>query len=342
MRLWSGCNLQPSLRNDQYELISYVQASGCEKIKLGQKGICRFCGNTQATSFRKTAHTFPEGIGNRWITSLDECDECNSSRFSKFDDALCASIGPILTIGGTKGKSNKVRQSGRTRGSHSIKHHNSDGKRRISVNLLDKAKGVSTPLGTSLSFTPDGMMFTQIPTPNESFVPRDAYKCLVKCGLALMPIEELVHFSRLLEWIIRPDESREFPYLDVGIALGSIGNAPGLVSGAVLRRRNGVYDGPYAIFIMCAGSVCWQILLAADDLDEGRLLPGFGQINFVWKNVLGPPDAKQIEIVYSQPQHFDWSSRTSCLTPVSSILGKNDLTSGAASFDVSWREMHPQ
>ena len=54
-------------------------------------------------------------------------------RSAAFDDALAKSSGAVLTVGGTQGKRNKVRQTGRTTGPASIRHSVEDGQRSISM-----------------------------------------------------------------------------------------------------------------------------------------------------------------------------------------------------------------
>jgi hypothetical protein len=99
-----------------YEVIAEVQGSvGEDKLVLGQPGRCRYCDSSDPKSFANVSHTFPEGLGNKWIASADECDDCNRL-FARYDDALAKSVAPTLSVGGTKGKGNKVRQTGRTGG----------------------------------------------------------------------------------------------------------------------------------------------------------------------------------------------------------------------------------
>ena len=75
-----------------YAIVAMVQGSlGEPGVTLGTKGRCRFCGETDPRTFRNVAHTLPEAFGNKWVTSLDECDACNA-RFGAFDDALVKSM----------------------------------------------------------------------------------------------------------------------------------------------------------------------------------------------------------------------------------------------------------
>lgn len=91
-----------------YEVLTHVQAArGDDKLYIGTRGACRYCGCTAPTLFATEAHTFPEGLGNRWVFSRDECDQCNEF-FSKYETALAASIGAFLTFGGVKGKDQRA------------------------------------------------------------------------------------------------------------------------------------------------------------------------------------------------------------------------------------------
>jgi hypothetical protein len=324
-----------------YDLLTIVQASVGGGIRtLGQKGNCRFCGETDLTHFRNQSHTFPEGLGNKWIISADECDKCNK-KFAQYDDALCKSVGPILTIGGTQGKGNKVRQTGRSRGGHNIRHLTEQGQRRISVQLLDIEKGIQPPIGSAFSFGPDQKIAIDTPIPSEKFVPRLAYKALVKMGLALLPLDELPNFSQLISWIQAPTDSEDFPFLDVGISIGSLGNAPELVSGAIIKRRDKSANCPYAIFILTVGSVCWQIDLMPDTLDDARDIARFGCINIRWKSVLAAPDCEPLEIQFSAPKHFDWSSDLATLLPISLVRYNFDWQTSEASFELEWQHQLP-
>ena len=119
-----------------YQILSHVQASVGEDSKsIGRGAVCRFCGNDDLQKFRTRAHTFPEALGNKWVFSNDEFDYCND-KFSVYEDALTKAVGPLLTLGGTKGKRG-VRQTGRSHSDTFVRHSVEDGQRRLSV----RAKG---------------------------------------------------------------------------------------------------------------------------------------------------------------------------------------------------------
>ncbi|HVR91017.1 MAG TPA: hypothetical protein VHG29_07990 [Novosphingobium sp.] len=331
----------PKLNANGYEILHHVQAGvGSHKIVLGRRGSCRFCGEGDSKHFRHRSHTIPEGLGNHWILSADECDRCNKL-FSKYDDALCKSVGTILTVGGTEGKGGKVRQTGRSKGSNNIRHSRPGGQRRISYQVLSEADGISAALGTAVEFSADGKIKLTMPMPSEVFVPRSAYKALVKVGLALLPDTELPNFQRLLQWLTDESESEEFSFLDVGISCGSLGNAPPIVSATILRRKSIEDRIPYVLLMVTAGSICWQIDLMPDVLDNEIGLAGFGCINLRWNTILGPRDGDQIKIAYSEPRHFDWSSNLPAPSPINALRQHFDQNTLEGQIELEWRDMPP-
>ena len=87
-----------------YQILSKVQASVGEDLKsIGRGGVCRFLwAMMTGRKFRTRAHTFPEALGNKWVFSDDECDECNA-RFSVYEDALTKAVGPFANPGWDEG-----------------------------------------------------------------------------------------------------------------------------------------------------------------------------------------------------------------------------------------------
>lgn len=301
---------------------------------------CRFCGASGASSFRKRAHLVPEGLGNKWLLSNSECDQCNH-RFGAFESSLCTSIGPLLTIGGVKGKANKVRQTGLSASGHSIRHiRDVEGKRNISFSLVENGQVAGSSIGTEISFFQDRRIVFRTPAPKESFIPRDAYKGLTKIGLGLLPATEMERFSKLRSWIMNPSEVESFPFLEVGVSVGSFGNSPEYASVTLLRRKERNAHLPFALLIACCGSMCWQIDMLSDTDDSHIDAVPFGILNLKWKAILG--DYKShIEIPYSAPKHFDWSSCEKHPPIVSGISATFNAEENRTDLAVEWASMFP-
>ena len=240
-----------------YQILSQVQASVGEDSKsIGGGAVCRFCGNDDRQKFQTRAHTFPEALGNKWVFSDDECDDCNA-RFSVYEDALAKAVGPLLTLGGTKGKRG-VRQTGRSHSNTFVRHSVEDGLRRLSV----RAKGDFSDVMKLDPLT--GCIRYNMPIVGDRFVPRLAFKALCKSAVGLLPMDELPHVRGLLVWLAEPDSEPDFDNLGVGISFASVGNAPPLVAGTLLRRTDDTDPGPYLVYVFVAGSVCLQIQVPVD------------------------------------------------------------------------------
>ena len=308
-----------------YSVLVQLQANiGQRPIEIGRKGGCRYCGETNSSKFRNVAHAMPEGLGNKWIVSLDECDACNAI-FAAYDQALAVSVGPVLTVGGTQGKGNKVRQTGRSHGPNVISHSRLDGRRRLSLTT-------NADPGNAIAVDPSTRTIElSAPVAIERFIPRHAYKALVKSGIALLPPDELEKFSSLLAWLRDKDNSLDIPDMTVGLSFGSVGNAPPLVTAALVKRTSDDTRWPYMIFVMTVGSVCFQIALKSDR-EDGQWPPaGQAGSGLRWTNVIGgPQDADAIRIEYGAPNRLDWSSRSLELTPVELLVTRINLATQAA------------
>ena len=155
-----------------------------------------------------------------------------------------------------------------------------------------------------------------------------------------MPPAELPNYSKLKHWLLSQNDVEDFPFLDVGLAIGSLGNAPALVSATLLRRDHGC-RGPFALLIVCAGSACWFLDLMSDNLEEPEDLLHFGFANLNWSVQLDGGDGEKIRIEYAPVRHFDWSSTETTLALVTSLNHRIDPARGLVDIDLEWRDMSP-
>lgn len=309
-----GPRICDAVLGGRYSLLAQVKASiGGGTVFLGAAGRCRYCGETDPARFRMVAHTFPEALGNKWVISRDECDGCNKI-FSKYDDAIAKADSPCLTLGGVKGKSNKVRQTGRSGGDSVISRRGgADGQgTNVFSNNADPAQHVSV--------TAEGVFRMTVPVAGVPFRPRQAYKALAKMGLALLPDDELNHYAKLRAWLLDADDNVDFPNLGVGLSFASVGNAPPLVVGALLRRTNPTDVVPHILFIFSAGSICLQIDLMSDHLEDHLPPVPVGSISVEWSNVIYDPDGPAtIAFRYGKPVHLNWSSVENEPQPIKAV-----------------------
>ena len=312
-----------------YRPIVHLQASsGSQKMVHGQRGRCRFCGADGAGSSRKKAHLVPEALGNRWIFSADECYACNQ-KFSLYEDALVAAVGPILTLGGTAGKRGKARQTGRSAGNSVLTHTRLDGQRQlriISQNVEDYRERV----------TLDGdWIVTRMPLPLTPFTPLLAYKALVKMALTLVPVTDLEHYGGLQPFLKDRNAMAPEGRATVGLSFGSIGNAPPMVVASLLQRVDNALLIPKFIFILCVGSVCLQLFLTADSLSHTGVMRGTPTLQFTV--VLGKPGAEDLRIAYNNLRVLDWSSAAPEPQPLKEIVLRFNQGTTQAEFHPVWR-----
>jgi hypothetical protein len=75
---------------NQYNKVLEINISKHEKKSAHGKdnGYCRFCMRIfPEVTFKNEAHIIPKSLGNKYLLSKHECDECNAL-FAKYDDNL--------------------------------------------------------------------------------------------------------------------------------------------------------------------------------------------------------------------------------------------------------------
>ncbi len=305
-----------------------LAAVGSAKSHFGRKHWCRYCGCTDPAKFTNIAHLIPEGLGNHWLISSDECDRCNA-KFSEYESNLISAVRPILTVGGTAGKANKVGQTGRTAGKSVIMHGNHEGRRQISIRAsADETKMQIDPSSRHLQ--------TSFPVAPVPFRPRLAYKALARIGYALLPDAELNHFTKLLAWLCDRNDPEDFPCLEVGISIGLLGNAPDIVSGTLLRRVAPTDKIPYMLFVLCAGSVCLMIDLMSDRMDDHLTWAPMGRVDINWSIVLGPN--RELTINYGKFRPMNWASIHLIAQPIKNLVLDFNMMTTEGRFSAVFRD----
>ena len=82
---------------------------------------CSICGrgpnSAPPATFRKVAHVVPESLGNRWLTTYDECDDCNSRFGRELEDDLGKMTLPDRAMNGVRSKRRTAKLKPKTKSS---------------------------------------------------------------------------------------------------------------------------------------------------------------------------------------------------------------------------------
>jgi hypothetical protein len=219
---------------------------GNKTILLGSKPFeCRFCGGKPPErTFKKRAHAVSELLGNKILKSLYECDACNE-RFSGFEDDLAKMTIPTRSVGGVIGKNGVPKLLASSRGAARLE-------------FKDSALHMSQDAG-DIGFVEDEANKTLTLTYVEQpYRPLGVYKALSKSAFALLPKEELIHFTELRQWLLQSDLTTDQVY-----ARGSHVCHTTFVPAfqpfkqpiACLLKRNDQIDVPYMSFFIASGNV---------------------------------------------------------------------------------------
>jgi hypothetical protein len=312
-----------------YKVLRHIAAgSSSKKIELGNPCLCRFCGCSDRRRFRNEAHIFPEALGNHWVLSADECDDCNH-KFSAYEGAISACLGPFLTLDGVRGK-NGIRQTGRTHGPTQIQRAVEGGRPTFSIAVRD----LPVPMQLSTS----GGTELDIPIARESFCPRHAYKALCKMAYSLLPDEELTNFSELRNWLLDTTDNEDFPILEVALSVATVGDAPEMVTGTLLRRIAPDDHIPYIQFVFTTGSLSLRIDLLSDHKDDHLPCLQVGAIDHRWHLIVRSSDGAELTWDYSEPELFNWSGTENALQPIESVSFTFDASTCHGTFKPIFRD----
>lgn len=213
---------------------------------------CRFCRKTAPdVSFAHEAHVIPHSLGRPMLTSLAECDACNS-RGSRLEGDLATALGVHRALSGhpTRKGFPKVLLGKR---SH-MQWDPIEGKPLVHLDPVDLVDG--------------------FPTSPRPYRPMNVCRALARMALFFVHEPELYPRSRA--WV-RGEEPTvmESPWL-----LRFEFEKPMPRPFLVIQRKSGANDPWYrtvfgfhtALFAMCVGEPEW-VELAADDLVDGLATP---------------------------------------------------------------------
>lgn len=250
--------------DEHYEFavrLDYAALTARSPVKLGDEirpRSCRYCGKSDPTLFRNVAHAIPEFIGNRFVISVDECDECNSFFANEIDNHFANFLGLRRTLWRVRGK-NGVPKYAIPGQSPRLWLEGGSGF-RAEGKFEDEFLQIATDGQT-------GRIIGRRPP----YRPRAVFKALAKSALALMPASDLHYYAGLIKWL-RGGTAESAKYM----AFTSWTEVKRKGFEALLLRRVGQKACvPYYSFVLSFSNMSMQIFLphgAADSHLVGQAL----------------------------------------------------------------------
>jgi hypothetical protein len=169
----------------------------CPLVKKGglkdkKNRICRFCGKKYPiVSFSNDAHIFSELLGNRFLISDFECDDCNA-KFGRYENDFSNFLGAIRTIQSVKGKK--------------VPKFKSADKKFEADSLEDEKKGTVVKLKR---FGTDNEIFivdekngkTTVTFEKAPYTPLKVYKAILKMALSIIDDKYLYDYKFAFEFL---------------------------------------------------------------------------------------------------------------------------------------------
>lgn len=177
-----------------YTCIVKYQLDNTEDVRL-DNGIkprkCRFCGKTEIeTSFDSVSHAIPHLIGNRFLKSLYECDNCNKNVFSKYEEQFDAYMRFYHVFC-------RVSRNGKT-----INPYKCNSKSTARISASEEWTDIYCCAGNDLSVMVNEKDKTITACGVRSYHPISVYKAVLKMALTIMPEFYIDDFKDTLKWLM--------------------------------------------------------------------------------------------------------------------------------------------
>lgn len=228
------------------------------ELGAGEPQICRYCGKgSPDVAFSNVSHAFPEQIGNKKLVDLRECDVCNAHFATTADDHFAKWTLANRAVGRIKGKKKVPSYA-----SNGLRVDHKQGDLTISVRDGDPRFKLDQE-GKHLEMVVD----------RQPYIPMGVFKCLVKMAMAVLPEPEALKCQHLKDWLLQPAHSYEsFPFKPLMVYTQLVsGPLPNdKLTYSLLRRKDGVVDCPYLLFVLQYGNYLHQISLPmpAQDVED--------------------------------------------------------------------------
>lgn len=243
---------------DNYHL-AFIHFRFQKKMYLGnsKNKICRFCGkNEEKTTFRKAAHAIPEFIGNKYLLSNYECDNCNEFFSISVEDHFAKYTNLQRTISQVPGK----------KGVPAAK--SLSGLSRIDID--ENGIKIQSRIDDDFTEIDEEKKIFIIKGYRQPYIPRYVYKCLVKMALSLMPFEQIDYFKDTIKWLMIKDVSNDNFSTESLKCIRSFTPGPHpfkWVTAILLKRKHDKLITPHMSFFIAFANYTFQIFLPLSDKD---------------------------------------------------------------------------
>lgn len=268
---------------NNYHFIYYPETGKEYYIPCTQQYVCRFCGNTKTTgTFKKKAHAIPELLGNKFLKSKNECDQCNEIFGKEYEDHLAKFLLPYRAIIGIKGKKGV------------LTYKNGD----THFKNIDNTININSNYEDFRVDKENKKIYLKVKS--QPFIPLNVYKAFLKMAISTMPEEWLVSYNPLINFLL----GKEYPFSKEFIKIGIIntsGNVPYVTPGFFFLKRKRENDLiPNLYFVLIFGNYIFQILLPSYKEDS---LLFKNNITFKWLQVpqlyIGDSDITNISSTFN-------------------------------------------
>lgn len=221
--------------------------------------VCRFCGrNENEVNFKKIAHVFPEAIGNKALASYYECDNCNQFFGSNIENEYSNFFSlyhSIMQINGKKGKPAYRFRAPCDKRTDQCKEYCVEFFVNDNQPYFHECKEVA---GRYIEISKDTIKISK-PVGKCNMIA--VYKAIVKMAISVMPVEELILFSKSIAWLLEPKHSNIYPNKHLLVRYKMIPgfNVIKYPRYYLYRRKRTNWDKPYMVFNLTYG--CFSLLI---------------------------------------------------------------------------------
>lgn len=277
------------------------------------KRVCRFCGRDITmpnVKFSKKAHAISESLGNKGLTCLEECDDCNT----RFNDTIEQDIGNLLrfqlVVKGIKGKNGNPTLKGDV---VSIKNDTTSRSKLGRDTIVIKFENSHEPIDQKeiSKYLSQQYSFSQV-----KYAPQNIYKCLCKYVMSLIDSRYITCFKNTIDWINEPLTRRSLP----PIWYNSVpsGEYPYL---AIMTRKHNDKELPYCWAILCVAGIRFSFIVPFCSFDNNKFVRGNHLNDFVNNIESIMPDVKQHPIRLNSVMRVSTKIQFNFVIPLDCVEG---------------------